>query len=64
MNYQIVDNNLNTLPLVLTGQVQQILDTLKPWLSVGTEEHFILVGVHGSAKRYLYQKIKIQIGSS
>lgn len=52
-NYQIEDSNLDDLPLVLTGQVQQTLDTLKPWLSVGKEEHFILVGPHGSAKRYL-----------
>lgn len=55
-NYQISENNLNELPLILTGQVLYTLNTLKTWLSTGTEEHFLLIGPHGSAKRYICKK--------
>ncbi|GLV36074.1 beethoven [Carabus blaptoides fortunei] len=49
-NYQISENKFNELPLILTGQILYTLNTLKTWLSTGTEEHFLLIGPHGSAK--------------
>lgn len=43
----------NDLPLVMTAQVCYILDCLTTWLSPSNEQHFLIVGPHGSAKRYL-----------
>lgn len=40
----------NGIPLVLTGQVSQTLDCLRTWLKEGNEQHFLMVGNHGSAK--------------
>lgn len=40
------------LPLILTPLVAQILDVLRVWLKPNNEQHFLLIGPHGSAKMY------------
>lgn len=47
----------NDLPLILTGQVVTTLDIIRPWLSEGTETHFLLIGPHGSAKSLILDYI-------
>lgn len=39
-------------PLIHTAQVSQAVDTLTKYLT-SNAEHFLLIGPHGSAKRYL-----------
>lgn len=41
----------NKLPLVMTAQMCHTLDSLRVWLNAGTEQHFLIVGPHGSGKR-------------
>lgn len=43
-------NTTNSLPLVLTGVVCQTLDCLRTWLRPKHEQHFLLIGRHGSGK--------------
>ncbi|KAJ8926446.1 hypothetical protein NQ314_021235 [Rhamnusium bicolor] len=38
------------LPLIQTGQICQFLDTLRVWFEEKNEQHFLIVGPHGSAK--------------
>lgn len=44
------DSSSEDLGLVLTAPVQQTLDCLRVWLEEGNEQHFLLVGEHGTAK--------------
>lgn len=44
---------MGELQLIMTGQINNTLSIIQPWLSEGSEEHFLLVGPHGSAKRYI-----------
>ncbi|KAL3266579.1 hypothetical protein HHI36_010743 [Cryptolaemus montrouzieri] len=45
------------IPLVLTGQIEQYIDVLRPWVEQEKCGHILLVGVHGSAKSLLVKKI-------
>lgn len=42
----------NEFGLISTASVVQTLSCLKTWLVEGNEQHFLLVGEHGSAKRF------------
>lgn len=46
-----IEDISNGLPLILTSNVQQTLDCLRNWLLPKNEQHFAIVGEHGSAKR-------------
>lgn len=37
--------------LVPTATILQTLNCLRVWMAEGNEQHFLLVGEHGSAKR-------------
>lgn len=52
---QIFDKNNS--PLIFTAQISQATDILQKYLVPGKEQHFLLIGPHGSAKRYV-RKIK------
>lgn len=41
------------IPLILTGYVLKILDSLRIWLTPNNEQHFLLIGPRGSAKTYV-----------
>lgn len=49
-----LDDVSRKIPLILTGDVTQSLDYLRTWLLPGNEQHFLLVGPHGSAKSSVY----------
>lgn len=49
-------SNESEFPLVPTATVLQTLNCLKTWMTEGKEQHFLLVGEHGSAKRCEYLK--------
>lgn len=44
----------NISPLIRTAQVSQAIDVLGKYLTPGKEQHFLLIGSHGTAKRYYY----------
>ncbi|XP_017783105.1 PREDICTED: cytoplasmic dynein 2 heavy chain 1 [Nicrophorus vespilloides] len=45
------------ISLVLTAQVKHTIDVLRTWFHVGNEEHFLLVGPHGSAKTLILEYV-------
>lgn len=49
-----IDNIEHGISLVRTGQILKYLDILKSLLVDRNEEHFLLVGPHGSAKRSIF----------
>lgn len=60
-NFIIDVTNVFELELVPTASVLQTLNSLRNWITEGKEQHFLLIGEHGSAKRlnielYLYIK--------
>lgn len=45
-------SNETEFSLVPTAIVLQTLNCLRIWMAEGKEQHFLLVGEHGSAKRF------------
>lgn len=45
-----IENISQGLPLIETGQISQYLDDLRIWLTEKKEQHFLMIGPHGSAK--------------
>uniref|UniRef100_A0A6P7FU93 Cytoplasmic dynein 2 heavy chain 1 n=1 Tax=Diabrotica virgifera virgifera TaxID=50390 RepID=A0A6P7FU93_DIAVI len=43
--------------LVATAQIEQYLDCLRPWISDTKDQHFLLVGPHGTAKTLLLEAL-------
>lgn len=39
------------LPLILTASVSQTIDCLQNWLQLRNEQHFLIIGERGTAKR-------------
>lgn len=53
-NFTATISNEFEFPLVPTAAILQTLNCLKTWLTEGNEQHFLLVGEHGSAKRLIF----------
>ncbi|XP_018579489.1 cytoplasmic dynein 2 heavy chain 1 [Anoplophora glabripennis] len=53
----IIENISEGLPLVETGQISQYLDSLRIWLTENNQQHFLLVGPHGSAKTLILKQL-------
>lgn len=51
-NNKAIDSTLHDQNLIMTGLIRSTLERIKSWLSENCEQHFLLVGPHGSAKRY------------
>ncbi|XP_015834463.1 cytoplasmic dynein 2 heavy chain 1 [Tribolium castaneum] len=45
------------VPLIPTGDVSKNLDYLRTWLLPGNEQHFLLIGPHGSAKSLILENL-------
>ncbi|XP_056634261.1 cytoplasmic dynein 2 heavy chain 1 [Diorhabda sublineata] len=53
----ITATNEDNVSLVVTGQIEQYLDSLRLWLIENREKDFLLVGPHGSAKTLILEAL-------
>lgn len=62
MSDLVVSHGGNSLPLVLTPDVQRGLDVFRPWLNASSKHSFIVVGPDGCGKelllRYSFEQLR------